>query len=346
MKSYESKPIVPLTSWKKLHEATAEFIKLEPWKAFNDTHLFGIQDPASGSIGYCAIMGSESQFYGFVLHRGDIGLLTYLKLIQGEYEGKEFDFYVETDCLRIELCSPAELESEEREILNKVQCEQTNLAPCFRSNLPNFTSWYINEEEAEHLTFCMKAVCRFVEEYKDRPDEVTNWSEFSFPLCVADPGSKDGITIKKHTVTSVNIPKEKKVKPYSNMAILDDLKTWEFPQSGSWELDTFLTPMLIHERGRPFPPKTMMIVHADTKEILCADNYDPIEEDLPCEKIATLLINTIQEKKILPNLLPVTDERLHGYLQPICEALNIEILLAEKLHVMPLVQKDMAEHMR
>ena len=46
-----------LEEWKALYEAAIEFRKIEPWNWVTETEIFGVQNPQTGEIGDCCIMG-------------------------------------------------------------------------------------------------------------------------------------------------------------------------------------------------------------------------------------------------------------------------------------------------
>ena len=45
--------------WQELFAALREFKKTAPWRWMYNSDLFGVQNPESGEIGYCCVMGNR-----------------------------------------------------------------------------------------------------------------------------------------------------------------------------------------------------------------------------------------------------------------------------------------------
>ncbi len=101
-----------------------------------DSDIFGVQNPETGEIGYCCIMGMLGEHYALALYLGTEGLEGYLKTRSGEFSPD--------NVLHIQKCLMVSFE--DRKFLKKqdlTTIKELNLKfrgrnewPLFRSYLP------------------------------------------------------------------------------------------------------------------------------------------------------------------------------------------------------------------
>ncbi|RMG69920.1 MAG: hypothetical protein D6722_09400, partial [Bacteroidetes bacterium] len=61
----------------RLKTAARRYLELSPWQWMFESDLFGVENPETGEVGYCSVLGRNSATPGLALYRGDIGLMEY-----------------------------------------------------------------------------------------------------------------------------------------------------------------------------------------------------------------------------------------------------------------------------
>jgi len=59
--------------WGALYAAAVEFRELAPWRWLVDEQVFGVEDPATGEVGWCCTLGGAGELEGLAIYLGDSG---------------------------------------------------------------------------------------------------------------------------------------------------------------------------------------------------------------------------------------------------------------------------------
>jgi hypothetical protein len=142
--------------WKELFGAAIEFKKTEAWTWMDDDQIFGVQNPENGEIGYCCIMGALGELFGLGVYVGTDGLDAYHDIQAGRV-GREDLLYTQ-DCLLASFEDRKLLDSEDLAIIKKLglKFRGRNAWPVFRSHVPGYYPWHLNQGEARFLRIALE----------------------------------------------------------------------------------------------------------------------------------------------------------------------------------------------
>ncbi len=68
-----ARQVAPENPWPELFQAVVGFRDLASWRWMNDEDLFGVEDPATGEIGWCCVLGAAGELEGLAVYLGDRG---------------------------------------------------------------------------------------------------------------------------------------------------------------------------------------------------------------------------------------------------------------------------------
>jgi hypothetical protein len=193
-----------ISDWQALYQAALEFKEIEAWTWMYDSDVFGVQDPASGEIGYCCIMGNLGEMFALALYLGSEGLESYMR-VASEPPLDPFEVFEEImlqKCLMASFGSRDTLKKEDRQVIKRLGLKFRGRTawPLFRSYRPAYHPWHLTADEARFLTLALqqaREVClRFKEDptlfdppndelwFVRVPEETRRWTSSSRPpLC-------------------------------------------------------------------------------------------------------------------------------------------------------------------
>ncbi|MBP2642492.1 MAG: plasmid pRiA4b family protein [Firmicutes bacterium] len=89
-----------LDKWQSLYEIANKLKECSPWQWMDNSDVFVVQDPDSGVIYYCTIMGSGGMHFGVAAYRGTKGLNVLEDMMDGADDPVlAMDFLYMNDCL-------------------------------------------------------------------------------------------------------------------------------------------------------------------------------------------------------------------------------------------------------
>lgn len=114
----EQSPTLP--QWKALYEQALQFKRLACWTWMIEENLFGIQDPKTGEIGYCCVIGSLGEVFGLIVYLGSEGLEGFRKLRAKRRPPGSIEGLLLHNCLSLTFDDRKYVHKEEHEIIKQL----------------------------------------------------------------------------------------------------------------------------------------------------------------------------------------------------------------------------------
>lgn len=314
-----------------LYAAASVLRQLNPWEFMDPADLFGIQNPKTGETVYISFHDNEDDRPKMVLYRGNRGLRMCRRLTSNEVGLLDDEMVFGQDGFEIDWLEPSKLESADRKLVQGLKKQGLSFkkadgTPQFRSLIPYYAAWYLTESEAEFLTLCLERAAFFVRSYEEDRSLLDAEAPESILVDCATPfetGMRWDLQWKTPITQPSALDAEYPLVP--NELQLKRIKKAKMKvTSDAWEADCFVIPGVEDDRDRPYVARTTLIADRMKGEPVNSQMIPP--EVSAHQAICQDILNTIEEKRLIPARICVSDAELQKKLHPIASDLGTQIL--------------------
>jgi len=327
-----------LAEWKALYQAAKEFGEIKPWKWMTETDIFGVQNPLTGEVGYCCVMGELGEVLAMSVYPGTGGLQGYMNIMEGHVEEDDPDMMFAQDCLMVSFEDRDDLEKEDMALIKKTGLKFSGKKawPLFRRYEPGFFPSPVAGEDVKYLTAVLqqaKGVCLRLKEDKNL---LIHPEENVYMVRVPDSGSNKWVDAWMPPA-----PLQKTDAP----APLDELRIQKIKKIAkhspvTWEVDFFFAPTPIAGE-RPYFPYAIMIAGSGTGLI-----HDVYLSDASTYTSAfpDRFLSCLEKTATIPSRILARKDGTVSLLRPITQKLGIKLEKASKLPAIDDARIAMTKH--
>jgi len=335
-----------IEEWKKVYKLAMEFKEMGAWNWMSDSEVFGVQNPASGEIGYCCVLGGAAEFFGLAVYLGTEGLNAYLDLQSGRIGIKNdlFEVLLSKKCLVMSFENKSQLSKEDLAGIKKMglSFKGRYAWPQFRWYEPGYYPWYLNRDQVIFLSLCLNQAKDVAPRVRKEPDLlIRQHGDLYF---VRLPRQQDNnIEWTDAWLKPVELQKIVRVTYDFDTAQLKDIETTASRTDMEWEIDAFFVPMCVREKDeKPHYPLAFLCVDRTSDFILSVHlaHHARYERDF-----IDYFVNIIKEHKILPKKILIKKQELGTYLEPLLEKFSIELNLVTKFAVLDKARRSLSQEL-
>jgi len=331
-----------LQEWKPLYQAALEFKNLECWNWMWDSDVFGVQNPETGKIGYCCVMGILGEYHALAVYLGTEGLEGYLRIQSGE----EFPPW---ESLHVQKCLMASFE--DRELLQK---EDLNVIkklglkfrghdswPLFRSYLPGYVPWFLTSDEAQYLTEVLQQAVDVCSRLRDDTELLVGPTEDHYLVRVFQKEKNEWVD---EWLIPLPVEEPEPVVVPVDETRLVKIKGMVTQRQKTWEIDFFHSPEGVREKDeRPYFPYIILWIDHDSGFVL---NIHLAEQTEYASDSVEQFLNLLEKTKFVPERILVKKEELFNLLDPVTSHLGINLKKVTELPALEGAQVGMIEYFR
>ena len=332
-----------IQEWRDLYNAAIEFKKIKCWNWMWDTDIFGVQNPVTGEIGYCCVMGGAGEHFALAVYLGSEGLNGYLKLQSKKNYPSLEDMLNLQKLLMASFEDREYLQKEDFQLIKKFNLNFSgpNSWPLFRSYRPGCHPWYLTGEEARYLNLCLWQAIDVSLRFKDDSDLLTSPYAENHYLVRVPKKDKTSLSWRDEWIEPLPSKKAEMIVEPIDEIRLEKIKSRIPHGQGVWEVDFFYYSQPVKEKGeRPFYPYFTLWVDHHSGFILSHHLANPAEciSEFPGQ-----FLKLAENYKTLPQEILVRKEETFNLLEPITSELGIKLRRVKRLRMLEDAQVSMSE---
>jgi len=335
-----------LQEWKELYQAAVEFKEVGCWDWMWDSDVFGVQNPTSGEIGYCCVMGGGGEHFALAVYLGTEGLRGYLKLQLGDTPTTVSEMLHSQKCLMASFEDREFLHKKDHQIIKNLglKFRGRKAWPLFRNYSPGYHPWFITSDEAKFLTLALYQTIDVALRFKDNPEMLTPPEENQYLVRVPEK-TKEGLSWRDEWLEPLPLEKPEIEVPEINETRLAKINERFKERLGIWEVGFFHSPQGVQEKNeRPYYPYVVLWVEYSSGYILNLRLTGPPTGTLSeLSVIPEQLMEIIENIEFLPQEILVDKEETFKLLEPITRKLGIKLSYVERLMVFEETKTDLVE---
>ena len=331
-----------IQEWRGLYQAAREFKKIECWDWMWDSDLFGVQDPVSGEIGYCCVLGRVGEHFALAVYSGTDGLEGYLQTRSGEVLPSYPEALHLQKCLMASFEDRAFLQPKDLRMIKALglQFRGRTAWPLFRSYRPGYHPWYVTREEAQFLTVALHQTIEVAVRFKADPELLTPPRENHYLVRVPQQ-EKAGLRWTDEWLEPRPLDKPVIVAQPLDEDRLERLNRTITERRGIWEIDSFYSLMGVAEKGeRPYYPLIILWVERSSK--FKVNHYLAHPSEGLSELLEQFMI-LAENIGSLPQEIVVKKAETFKLLESITRKLGIKLRKVASLRALEEVQTSMFE---
>lgn len=314
-----------LEEWRELYAAADAFHAAAPWQWMYDSDVFAVENPETGEVGYCSVMGNAGEHFALGVYEGAAGLASLLEIqVMGELAVGSFELAVGQSCLMGSFEDRDQLNPPDIKIIKELGLKYRgrNAWPQFRRVRPYRVPWYLRDVDARYLATAFRQALDVALRYKDDESllgEEEDDDSYLVRVCRQTEAGLEWSDERQPAPDYEATP----VEPY----VPDDLEATRLrrlPHQPGRELqaDFELLPSGITSDEGPYFPYILLVVDPGSGLILGTHMSDPWNYAKP---FGQTVVKALEALGARPGKIVVGREELYELLRDIAARFKIEL---------------------
>ncbi len=335
----ESEPTAE--EWANLYAAATKYMAMKCWEWMYEDEMFGVRNPETDELAFVSSMGKIGKVFALTAYLGTVGLDSFFDILNNRDPDEDEQVYFNLNCLTVSFEDRQDLDAADLAIIKQLGLKFRGKKqwPQFRSHRPGYLPWPVNAEECRFLKLIIEQAMNAADRCRDNNQLLIPRQDKILIRTLQGKGEK-----AKWIDTYSKV--EKPTQTYCSFNIKNELvlrkMIKQFNKSDvTWEADTFflLSPIREKKGDRPYLPTMFLVVENDSGMVI---DYDLISDtsdlSLRCFERIVELINRLEN---IPKNIVVRKAEFYYCLMELCQQLDIELKLVEKLQLLPMVREEL-----
>jgi hypothetical protein len=335
--------------WGRLFEAALRIKQMAPWDWMDETHIFGVQDPASGEIGFVSVMGALGEHIAVSVYQGSAALVRFMHLQETPEEViQEYpEMLLDIPQLQASFEDRDALDDWDRQLIRNLglKFRGRNAWPKFQSFRPGHMPWRLEPDEARVLALTLEQLAQVAPRARTDRSLLDCDRPGAFFVRTRSPAGEEA-EVWQDRIVQVPPPE---LPPIPLAWDPQDVKRLKRVPAGkdTIEADFFLVPAVIGKKSeRPACAYALLVLHSQSNMILGAEIIQ-IQDTLEqmWGRIPGLLLSRLANEGMRPREIRVQQRLLQNVLPPVFKELGTKVALKPFLKKLQAAKNEMLAFM-
>ena len=317
------------SAYQELFNVFAKTANYEFWHQIDDSVVFGIKDEDSEEIFWCGFIGGLNELRGIVLHRGELGLKSFIQFFKVDPEIYDYEIALNQNCILLTMDQEDLIGDELWPFYEEVEAKPVEegyyLTPL--SYRPGKQVRFCNSEELEQTSQILGRFLKFLTSMKGVKLRIDGPNFFLLPD--ENPQMEESESYRVDYKDYLPDPKANVELPIS--ATFKELLGHPKLTGAIWQAELAYSPVPIGDGpgGEVYHPKMIMMTDLETGQIMFQDlfAYGEYTQD----RLVSKFLTGIQKCETCACEIQVKSEELFLIFQDLFRETAIDIVQVEKL---------------
>ncbi len=333
--------------WRALFAAAQRVKELAPWQWMDESAVFGVENPATGEVGFVSVMGNLGEHLAVALYLGPDGLYNFLTIESQDYDLPP-ESILEVPQLQVSFEDRDILTTQDRNLIKRLGLKFRGRQswPWFRSFAPGMFPWYLTAAEARFLTIALDQLMDVAPRAKENEDLLVAPDEDAELFLVRVPQQRDGVLEWEDRLQKVPPPEPALIEILIDPNLADQVRRMK-RGNAALEVEFSMLPSPVNDDSpRPYFPYMVMTLESNVGFILGADLIRPLPSfESMIAQIPNIVLTHVSRLQVRPAKIQVDSERLFVLLQGLGERTKLKFELVDYLPGIEAAKASMAAFM-
>jgi hypothetical protein len=325
--------------WNQLFKEALRFRKLQGWKFMNNEDIFGIQDPVSGDLLFCSVMGAAEEYYGLAAYFGFEGLHTLNRTSVEDLSQDEEEIYKMHNIIcTFEAWQDLLIEEQIQAEKYDLKLKKDPMCPGFISYEPGYIPYSLSQRECQLMTTILQQSITIARNYRDNSQYLTPPKDGQILLRKSTSCNKAGNPIWRNTwIYPPPFVPNFAFMHLDQQEVRKRLTTYPVHEEMQWEVELKHMPFVVEEGFKPYYPRMLFIADHQTGYVLeplvCGDL------DKPESRILNHIVQLLDQYQVRPSSIYVRTSETLNLFSMLCSELGIRLIQTQDLAILDEVEK-------
>jgi len=322
---------------RQLYDEVRQYHAARPWEALGDDEVFGVDDPATGDIAWCSVLGAAGELFGLAVYEGPEGFALYQAVMSDKVSPD--DTRMTQRGFLVAFGPRSLLETSEVEALRTAPAgpPPRDAWPMVRALTPGYVPWLPDDAACRRLSTIIGQVLEVAPAVRGVSGALAPDAQGRFVVRRREGDSWATVRVKPEE------PAPPEVAAFRDELRLRRLARLPQSRSATWECDYSFAPIIVaHGGDKPAYAAVVLVVEHGSGTVLHAKLGPP---PLDAGFLQEEMVAAMEGAHARPHTVLARTARVRAMLAPLASAARFALQGPANVPALERARAALVEHM-